>query len=90
MKEYEYTDSEGNKYRMQQVDITRMDECWNKLYLEDGTVLRVRLLVGEAGKSIDKPVPGGKGEPLYHIKSQTIVIAEVPEDQYIGAQEEEQ
>jgi len=82
--DYEYQD-----YKMCNVNIEEEKTYWNEYELEDGTVLRVKLVVAQAGKSIDKPLPNSGGEPVYHIKTQTIVNADVPEDQRFNVEEEE-
>lgn len=82
--DYEYQD-----FKMREVKIESEETHWNEYKLEDGTILRVKLVVMQAGKSIDKPLPDSGGEPVYHIKTQTVVNAEVPKDQYMEVEEEE-
>ena len=48
--------------------------------LEDGTVLKVKQVVIQAARSIDKPIPGSNGELLYHVKTQTLVTSVVPKE----------
>jgi len=69
----------GASFKMEVVDIVESDEKWNTYTLEDGTVLKVKQVVVQAAKSIDKPIPGSNGEPLYHVKTQTLVTAVVPD-----------
>ena len=64
---------------MEVVDIVESDEKWNTYKLEDGTVLRVKQVVVQAARSVDKPIPGSNGEPLYHVKTQTLVTSVVPD-----------
>lgn len=73
---------DGPEFEMLPVEIVRSEESWVKLFLEDGTVLRVKIVVSKVGRSIDKPIPGRNGEPLYHIQSGTIVVADVPKELY--------
>lgn len=77
---YKYTAASGETFEMVPVEIVKSEEYWSKLHLADGTVLKVKLVVARAGRSIDKPVPGGAGEPVYLIQSQTVVVAEVPDE----------
>lgn len=79
-KQYDYEDKAlGVSFKMEVVDIVESDEKWNTYTLEDGTVLKVKQVVVQAGRSIDKPIPGSNGEPLYHVKTQTLVTAVVPD-----------
>jgi hypothetical protein len=82
-KVYQYTGPSGEKFQMLPVDIDKSEEYWNKYFLADGTILKVKVVVVKAGKSADKPVPGSGGQPLYHIQSQTVVVAEIPDDQLL-------
>ena len=71
-KQYDYEDKAlGASFKMEVVDIVESDEKWNTYTLEDGTVLKVKQVVVQAGRSIDKPIPGSTGEPLDHVKTQT-------------------
>ena len=77
---YDYEDKMlGASFKMEVVDIVESDEKWNTYKLEDGTVLKVKQVVVQAARSIDKPIPGSNGEPLYHVKTQTLVTAVVPD-----------
>jgi hypothetical protein len=79
-KQYDYEDKIlGTKFKMQVVDIAESDEKWNTYTLQDGTVLKVKQVVVQVGRSIDKPIPGSNGEPLYHVKTQTLVTTVVPD-----------
>ena len=79
-KRYDYEDKMlGASFKMEVVDIVESDEKWNTYTLEDGTVLKVKQVVVQAAKSIDRPIPGSNGEPLYHVKTQTLVTAVVPD-----------
>ena len=90
-KEYDYEDKAlGASFKMQVVDIVESDEKWNTYTLEDGTVLKVKQVVVQAGKSIDKPIPGSNGEPLYHVKTQTLVTTIVPKELFFPSGEDEE
>ena len=84
---YQYIATSGETFEMVPVEIVKSEEYWSKLYLADGTVLKVKLVVAQAGRSIDKPVPGGAGEPVYQIKSQAVVVAEVPDELKFGKED---
>ncbi len=58
-------------------------EDWNVYELEDGTVLRAKLVAVKISRGID-PQTGDtfytdSGEPLYNIRHQLLITAEVPE-----------
>jgi len=90
-KEYDYEDKAlGASFKMQVVDIVESDEKWNTYTLEDGTVLKVKQVVVQAGKSIDKPIPGSNGEPLYHVKTQTLVTTIVPKELFFPSGEDKE
>ena len=89
-KQYDYEDKAlGASFKMQVVDIVESDEKWNTYTLEDGTVLKVKQVVIQAGRSIDKPIPGSNGEPLYHVKTQTLVTVVVPDKLFFPNGEDE-
>ncbi len=80
-KQYDYEDKAlGVRFKMEVVDIVESDEKWNTYKLEDGTILRVKQVVVQAARSVDKPIPGSNGEPLYHVKTQTLVTSVVPKE----------
>lgn len=53
------------------------NESWNEYLLEDGTVLRVKLVATEIMRVDD--AYNGDGDPVYLIKSQNVVASSVPE-----------
>lgn len=63
-------------------DIVKED--WNKYQLEDGSLIKVRLIVNKIARGID-PETGDilrvpdSGEPYYNINYSVEVVAEVPE-----------
>ena len=79
---YKYFPTDGApEFEMLPVEIEKSEESWMKLYLEDGSILKVKLLVSKVARSIDHGIPGRKGEPLYHLQTGTIVIADfIPEE----------
>jgi len=60
-------------------------EDWNIYELEDGTILRAKLVASKISRGID-PETGDifyledRGEPLYNIRHTVIVVAEVPKE----------
>ncbi|MFB6215039.1 MAG: hypothetical protein ABEI54_04135 [Candidatus Bipolaricaulia bacterium] len=83
-EEFEY-----KGYKMRRVEVEEENEFWNEYELEDGTTLRVKLILSQAAKSVDKP-KDSSGEPLYSVKTDTVVDAIVPEDQYFKDEEGEE
>lgn len=80
-KTYKYKPAENaDEFTMLPVEINSTEEQWTKVFLEDGTVLKVRIVVSRAARSTDKPIPDSNGEPLYRIHSNTIVVADVPDE----------
>ena len=79
---YKYSPADGAPdFEMLPVEIEKSEESWMKLYLEDGSILKAKLVVSKVARSIDRGVPGRNGEPLYHIQSGMIVLADhVPEE----------
>lgn len=75
-------------FEMERVEVEEENECWNEYKLDDGTILRVKLVVAKVEKSVNKPIPNSGGEPLYSIKADTVVDAEVPSEQLFKVEEE--
>lgn len=82
-EEYEY-----KGFKMKRVEVEEEDECWNEYTLKDGTVLRIKVVLAQVAKSIDKPIPKSGGEPLYNVRTETVIDTIVPEDQYMEGEEE--
>lgn len=82
---YKYHPADGApEFEMLPVEIKRSEESWMKLYLEDGSILKVKLVVSKVARSVDRGIPGRNGEPLYHIETGTIVLADhVPDELHI-------
>ena len=76
------------EFEMKRVEVEDENEFWNEYKLEDGTVLRVKLVVAQVKKSVDKPIPNSSGEPLYSIKADTVVDADVDSDELFDVEEE--
>jgi len=73
---------EGETIKAQDLEFKTLKEEWNEYKLEDGTILKIKLVAGKISRGIDKQ---GKiyylpnGEPLYHAMFNWLIIAEVPE-----------
>jgi hypothetical protein len=67
------------------LDYKTEKEDWNKYKLEDGTLLKVRIVANKIARGID-PNTGDilrvpeSGEPYYNINYKIQVVAEVPEE----------
>jgi len=64
----------GVEKEVERVRITSSNEPWGEHLLEDGRVLRVRLIVTAAFKVIGETDP--MGNPLYNIQTQMAVSVE--------------
>lgn len=54
-----------------------MVESWNEYKLEDGTEVRLKLVVKRVVRT---PRRNANGEPVYVVQSQNVMDARVPED----------
>jgi hypothetical protein len=87
-RSYKYTPVPGaGQYEMVPVEIRDQEENWTKVYLADGSVIKVKTIVTKVGRSVDRPIPDSGGEPLYHVMSRNIVVAEVPDELYFVEEE---
>ena len=66
------------------LEFKTVKEEWNRYDLEDGTVLRVKTLVGKISRGIDpknrKTFFLPTGETLYNVTTNTVVTASVPKE----------
>lgn len=53
-------------------------EHWNEYLLEDGTVLRLKMIVGEVVRIDD--MYDGDGNPMYLTKAQSVVMVNAPDE----------
>lgn len=73
----------GEFIRAKNLKFKVIKEDWNEYELEDGTILRAKLVAVKMVRGID-PKTGDilyledRGEPLYNIRHQVVVTAEVP------------
>jgi hypothetical protein len=70
------------KYQGEQVDGIEMDfktrkEEWNEYELQDGTIIKMKLVASTILKLVDKV--DADGNPIYTIKSTNVVGISVPE-----------
>jgi len=75
--------SPSGNIRGEDLDFKIIKEDYNVYELEDGTILKVKVIAGKISRGID-PDTGGiyylpDGEPLYNVRHQIAVYAEVPE-----------
>ena len=70
-------DFQGKKVTGQKVNFDIEKENWNKYLLDDGTKLRVRLVVAQVVR-LDNEYTR-EGEPIYVINSTNVVSADVPD-----------
>lgn len=62
-----------------EVDVLESTERWSDIRLSDGTMLRAKVVVVSAARLDDQHGPDRN--PIYHIKSQTIVsVVDAPEE----------
>lgn len=57
-------------------------ENWNEYLLDDGTVMRIKLVVTDVYRVIDAHDP--EGNPVYFSKSTNVISVSVPEDNQKG------
>ena len=70
-------DFKGRKVSGAKVDFEIENENWNKYSLDDGTKLKVRLVVAQIVRLENEYTPDG--DPIYLINSTNIVTADVSE-----------
>lgn len=67
----------------QLIDYKTVREEWNVYQLEDGTTIRVKLTVAQVIKGYDESTSETiylpSREPLYHVRHEVRVIADVPD-----------
>lgn len=67
-------DYQGHSIEVVNVEAISCRESWNEYQLNDGNLLKVKLVVTKVSKATNEKTIDGK--PLYLIKSQNIVILE--------------
>jgi len=70
-------DPEGNPTEADRIAIKHADDPWLIYELEDGTKLRIKLIVSSVFRLKDKYTPDG--DPVYITRSQNVVTADVPD-----------
>lgn len=75
---------DGTIIRCEDLDFEVENEPWSIYKLGDGTILKVKIVVGKVSRGID-PKTGGilrhpeTGEPYYNVLHNVLLMAEVPE-----------
>ncbi|MFC7230693.1 hypothetical protein ACFQMM_03490 [Saliphagus sp. GCM10025308] len=70
---------DGEVAEFEDVDFDTVSEEWNEYELEDGTSLKVKLVLQKVMRAEDKYTPAG--EPIYQISSQNVVrTSDVPDE----------
>ena len=79
-----YVPSPKGPIKAKDLKFKTIEEAWNVYKLEDGTVLRARLVVTKISRGIDPETEDiyylDSGEPLYNIRHSTVVGSDVPPD----------
>ena len=79
-------DSPTGEIEAEDLDFSVVKEDWNSYRLEDGTILKVKLSVAKISRGIDPKTKGAyilpSGEPLYNVRWNTNISAEVPEETF--------
>lgn len=78
-----YVTSPKGMIRAKDLEFETLKEDWNVYKLEDGTIIKVKLIVGKISRGIDTETGDiyyleDTGEPFYNVRSRTMVIAEIP------------
>jgi hypothetical protein len=68
---------QGQEVEAEKIPVNNMREEWNQYFLEDGTVLRARLIVSDVLRLVG--IYTAEGDPVYVIKSANFVNSDVPE-----------
>jgi len=75
---------DGTLIKCQDLDFEVECEPWARYKLKDGTILKIKVVVGKISRAID-PKTGEifrnpeTGEPFYNVLHNVLLIAEVPE-----------
>ncbi len=84
-KTVSYVPSPGGPIKGLDLEFKTVKEDWNVYELEDGTIIKAKIVVSKIQRGID-PETGeiyyipGRGEPLYNIRNTLIVSSEIPEE----------
>lgn len=68
---------DGTIVEVDKIEITEADEQWSTFKLEDGTVIRVKIV--PVGIFRAQGRYNEDGEPVYIVKSQNVISTDVPE-----------
>ena len=73
---------DGKPIRAVDLKFEPIKEDWNIYRLEDGTILRIKLIATKISRGIDERgeiIYNPAGEPLYNVRWTAVVAADVPE-----------
>lgn len=77
---------DGRMVEAEDLDFESVKEEWNEYKLEDGTVLKAKLVVSKVLRAKEYQE---SGEPIYTISSANVVRAKVPEELIKKSEERE-
>ncbi len=69
---------DGNEVEATVIDVTGTHEMWNDYMLEDGTSLRLKVVVTEVLRLDDRY--DGEGNPVYMIRSSNVLHVTSPDN----------
>ncbi len=68
----------GNKMvEGEEMNFTILKEDWNEYKLDDGTIIKFKSVVSKIVRTNEY---NKEGEPIYYVRSSSVVVAEVPEE----------
>lgn len=73
----ERTLPDGTKDHFSEIGFRDQMEAWNTYLLDDGTVMRMKLVVSKVFKA--EHVTHPNGDPVYWAESQNMIVVSVPE-----------
>ena len=68
---------QGREAEAEKIPVQSMREEWNQYFLDDGTVLRARLIVSDILRVVGEY--NADGDPIYIIKSTNFVNSDCPD-----------
>ena len=69
---------EGQMVPAEELDFDTTRDAWSIYKLEDGTVLKLKPVLGKVSRIIDRYKPDG--EPIYALTMSPVAMAEVPDE----------
>ena len=68
---------QGKDFEAELIDVNQAKELWNEYLLDDGSVLKLKVIVTEVAKLVD--VQDKDGNPVYVVKSGNVLVVNSPE-----------